>query len=163
MANTTLVHLKVKSLSKYGFFTAESTKGYNYSPKLSEADKARIVPGFEFDGDVYVSEKGAQYLNKIVGEVKPVVTDVTPPVDTKVAPKFVPKFTKTEAPTNGMTKAEWQAKDRSQLIGGLSHDAATIAVAVLNLDGSNEPGTDSALRVYRTLLEGMLKIREELK
>ena len=60
-----------------------------------------------------------------------------------------------------MTKAEWSAKDRSQLIGGLSHDAATIVAAAMTLQPFNS--TDEVLLFYKRVLEGLLRIRDEVK
>lgn len=170
MPSTTVVKVKIEELSKYGF--KANGKYVGLSKQLKDADKARLVPGAEFEAEYYIADSGKEYLNKIL-----IMSDVSAPgvtlpsvaakaaVDTERAKKFTPKFNKpeTKADPDKMSKAEWSAKDRSQLIGGLSHDAAAVAVAVLNLDGSNEPGTESALRVYKTLLEGMLKIREEVK
>ena len=154
MSNTTVMKLKVKSLGKFGFFTEDSTRGYNYSKNFSEADKAKVVPGVEFEGEVYTAESGAQYLNKIVNTVS---LSVEQPKSKAVEKKE----TRPEAKSDTMTKAEWSAKDRSQLIGGLSHDAATLTAAAMSLQPYNN--TEEVLKEYKLILEGLLKIREEVK
>lgn len=176
MASTTVVKFVVKSLSQYGFFTEDNKSVY--TKKTPESDKAQIVPGVSFEGEVWTSDKGAMYLNKIVAlaPAQPKVfingtkvTDTNPVVYAEQAKKavnsdrakhFMPSFAKKVASDNTMSKAEWSAKDRSQLIGGLSHDAAAITAVMVNVDGLNK---DSALALYKELLVGMLAIREEVK
>ncbi len=159
MANTVMEKIKVDELSKFGFKVGNEY--LNYSKKLSEADKTRVVPGAEFDAELYVADSGKRYLNKILtGVTAAIVKAVSAPkTDAERAKVFTPKFQKKEsvADSEKMSKADWSAKDRSQLIGGLSHDAAAI-VANMGLGTVEE-----ALVEYKAALEGMLKIRDEIK
>lgn len=160
MAQTLAVKVKVQELTKYGYKANDRYVGYS---KLFK-DQARVVPGAEFEAEYYVADSGKEYLNKILASVpaappqQVVVQSPAPAV--AIAPKeFKPKFQKKEEGASAtMSKSEWQAKDRSQLIGGLSHDAAAITAAIVAVDTTVTP-----LAVYRSLLEGMLKIREEVK
>src|ERR1051326_107676 len=63
--SVTVKTFKVKSLSKYGFFADGVEKGVYFSKKLLEADKTRIVPGVSFDGELFTSDSGGLYLNKV--------------------------------------------------------------------------------------------------
>jgi|ERR1051326_349286 hypothetical protein len=153
--SVTVKTFKVKSLSKYGFFADGVEKGVYFSKKLLEADKTRIVPGVSFDGELFTSDSGGLYLNKVTAfhESKKVEKSAE-----KTVEKAVEKKSFKAKDDTSMSKAEWQAKDRSQLIGGLSHDAAAITAALVAVDTTLVP-----LDVYKELLEGMLKIRAEVK
>lgn len=168
MANTVIVKVKIQELSKYGF--KANGKYVGLSKNLSEADKTRLVPGAEFEAEYYVADSGKEYLNKILASVSsapsaPKAQEAESPkaVDTDRTKRFAPKFQKKEnvPDSEKMSKADWSAKDRSQLIGGLSHDAAAIAAAIY--PSQMLQTTQDALNVYKELLEGMLKIREEVK
>ncbi len=155
--------LKIKNLHKYGFFT-DKDESVNWGPRFT--DKVNLVPGVEAEFVLFVANSGKKYVNELKGlskaefkaspkeEIKP---EAKSEAKTEVKGEF--KKPKAQADTS-MTKSEWQAKDRSQLIGGLSHDAAAIAAAWVNVQGSSN---EEALANYKFFLEGMLKIREELK
>ncbi len=155
MASTTVVKVKVQELSKYGFKANDRYVGYS---KLFK-DQARVVPGAEFDAEFYVADSGKEYLNKILSEVPS--TPSVAVADTERAKKFTPKFNKpaVAADSEKMSKADWSAKDRSQLIGGLSHDAAQLVLAAITV------GVDvsKALEMHKDALVGLLKLREEVK
>lgn len=169
MANTQIVKVKVESLTQFGY--KANGKFVNYSKQLSETDKAVVVPGAEFEAEYYVADSGKEYLNKVLkGIVTAPKTVKEPEVkpeakpDVERARKFTPKFEKKESAT--MSKDEWKAKDRSQLIGGLSHDAASLAGVILNstaVVAQDEGVVEGALRIYKQVLEGMLRIRDEVK
>ena len=108
--------------------------------------------GSSFEADLFKSEKGNSYINN-VGKV----TVPTEPV--VVAPKVKPLF-KAKADTS-MTKEEWQAKDRSQLIGGLGHDAAELVAALSVLSNLNTE--EKLINAYKNVLLGILKVRDELR
>lgn len=132
---------------------------YSFSQKYN--GDTVFQPGTKLEADVYVSEKG-KYKNRYLNSVKVVGTeavDTAKGVDLRNAP---PKKSFKAKEDTSMSKAEWAAKDRSQLIGGLSHDAATLAATLYSVDGS-QLGPNVALQLYKQLLDGMLKIREEIK
>lgn len=110
MANTTVVMVKVEELSKFGY--KANGKYVNYSKQLSDADKARVVPGAEFEAEYFVADSGKEYLNKVLrapGNTQGPATGV----DTARAKKFTPKYEKKgEAISAGLSKDEWAAKDR---------------------------------------------------
>jgi hypothetical protein len=156
MATVQIVKVKVDALTKYGF--SANGRYVGLSKQLPEADKARIVPGAEFEAEYYVADSGKEYLNKILAVTKALiegtkrkseaVTDVNPPVDQERAKKFTPKFTKTAATDNSMTRADWDAKDQRISRQGVIQ-AAVIALAPTV---SNEILFESA----RALAEQML-------
>ncbi len=162
MANTVTERITVAELSKFGFKVGQEY--VNYSKKLTEAEKTRVVPGAEFDAELFVADSGKRYLNKILSGMAASVSSAAPAVvpDVERAKKFVPKFEKKETGASAtMSKSEWQAKDRSQLIGGLSHDAAAITAAFVTVSG--EVKGEAILESYKFILQGMLKIRDEVK
>ena len=114
-------------------------------------------PGTVLSVDVYTTGKGGKYLNKadVLSETAP-----TTPKAVKKAPSKSVEAVKTPKASEAMTKADWGAKDRSQLIGGLSHDAAALAAVMANVNSLDAKGS---LVVYKELLEGMLLIREQVK
>lgn len=111
--------------------------------------------GTSLQVDVYVTGKGGKYLNSaevVAGQAAPVE-------DKKITTKPL-VLPKTPKASETMTKADWGMKDRSMLVGGLSHDAAVLAAVLVNVNSLDSKG---ALAVYKELLEGMLLIREQVK
>jgi hypothetical protein len=166
MSTTQIVKCKVEEMSKFGY--KANGRYVNYSKQLSETDKARVVPGAEFEAEYFVADSGKEYLNKVLKvnqqeAIKPfVATDVTPPVDRERAKRFTPKFIKKENVDKAMTRADWDQKDRNMMIGGRSHDAAVITASLIAVN-SGLCDEENALVTYRAILEGMLKIAEEVK
>jgi hypothetical protein len=116
MASTVKDRIKVANLTKFGFQVG--TEFVNYSKQLPEADKTQVVPGAEFDAEMYVADSGKRYLNKILasvhtlGVVAPTIANpLGHAVDTERAKKFTPKFQKKEDTSSGLSKDEWAAKD----------------------------------------------------
>ncbi len=152
MANTVVQDIVVEKLTKYGFADG---KGYvSFSKKFT--DQAQIVPGASFEGEVYTSEGGTRYLNKIVK------TNGLPHEEKK-AREHAPAVTAPPAPKKApasevMSKADWSAKDRSQLIGGLSHDAAVLVAAMMQTGTVEDP-----VATFSTTLKGLLEVRDGMK
>ncbi len=138
---------RVETITKFGFVA--DGKKYRYDEVA--VDRASIVPGAEID---IATGAGIELAVKLasVAVAEPVM-EVVP--DKKV---FTPKFQKTESAT--MSKSEWAAKDRSQLIGGLSHDAAAIVAALVHTTSMT---AKEVLGVYKETLLGLLEIRDGLK
>lgn len=167
MAQTSVVKVKVQELSKYGYKADGRYVGY--SKQLKDSDKARVVPGAEFEAEYYVADSGKEYLNKIIatvsssfGAATPVVdTDQTKESDASRTKRFTPKFEKKASSTSeGMSKADWAQKDRNMMIGGRSHDAAVIVAAMVNVQSLD---VKQALDTYESLLKGMLEVAEVVK
>lgn len=118
MSTTTVVKVKVQELTKYGFKANDRYVGL--SKNLSEADKTKLVPGAEFEAEVYIADSGKEYLNKILvmstssDSVKVQPAGNQAGVDTERAKKFTPKFEKKSdiSISAGLSKDEWAAKDR---------------------------------------------------
>lgn len=148
MSNNTVVKVKVQELTKYGF--KNNGKFVNYSKNLFEGDKARVVPGAEFEAEFYVADSGKEYLNKILS-TPPIkaITDVNPPVDTERTKRFTPKYTKKDAVDNSMSKEEWAQKDQRISRQG-AVQAAVIALApVVSL----EQLPSEAIKLAKSMLE----------
>lgn len=144
---------------------AESLDG-RYGPQLKDVAGKFYSFGKSYKGDVafsagtklsvdlYTSPKGNAYINSLE----------TVKVEEKVSD--LPKKNQSTKPEvkndNSMSKAEWQAKDRSQMIGGLSHDAATLVAAAIHVWG-HFSNTQEIVEAHKQVLEGLLKNREELK
>lgn len=172
MATTQVVKCRVEALTKYGF--KMNGRYVNFSKQFKESDKVGIVPGAEFEAEFYVADSGKEYLNRVTSfapihtlQVAEVISSSMPTapkpeakVDESRAKHFTPKF-KAKDDTS-MSKADWQAKDRSQLIGGLSHDAAALVAAMISVVGDLAT-LDHALVAYKKVLEGMIKIRTEVQ
>jgi len=142
MSQTTVVKVKVEELSKYGF--KANGRYVNYSKQITEADKARVVPGAEFEAEYFVSDSGKEYLNKIVArspkvdapkvETPKAATEAKPNVDSDRAKRFTPKFNKEKAPDNSMSKEEWAAKDQRISRQGVIQAAVIALAPVVSLD-----------------------------
>lgn len=138
MSNNTVVKVKVQELTKYGF--KNNDKFVNYSKNLSEGDKARVVPGAEFEAEFYVADSGKEYLNKVLSFVNlagmqtKAVTDINPPVDTERTKRFTPKFTKKDAVDNSMSKEDWNRKDERISRQGLFQACVHALAPVVSLE-----------------------------
>jgi hypothetical protein len=160
MATTQVVKVTVEELSKYGF--KANGKYVGLSKQLSDADKARIVPGASFEAEYYVADSGKEYLNKIVGigssvpqvSAKPVEQSkaaTTPVVDTERTKKFTPKFAKKEtaATSAGLTKEEWANKDQRISRQGVIQAAVIALAPVVSLEQLPE----EAMKLATKMLE----------
>lgn len=164
MSQTIKEQVTVEKLGPYGPKVGDVY--YGWSKNLKEKEKGTVISGGTYDLEVFVADSGKKYINKVLGQlagvtqlpvlVAPVFTNT--PVAKEAKATHVAKPSTSEA----MTKAEWSAKDRSQLIGGLSHDAAAIVAAMVAVR-SDLADNEKALAVYKDLLEGMLEIRDVLK
>lgn len=112
MASTTVAKLVVTKLTKYGFQVADGSY-VNYSKKFPEAEKTQIVPGFSFDGELYIADSGTQYLNKVLGGSATASAPAVAPkaVDSDRAKRFTPKGYIGGKKSNDMSKEEWAEKD----------------------------------------------------
>lgn len=161
MANETL---KVKALSKYG--VQDETGAYiNWSKTIKESEKGKIVPGGEYIVDMFRAESGKGYINRVldtkVAEMPKLVAPVfnnTPLAKTVGIDGTKLLMAKTHA-SESMSKADWSAKDRSMMIGGISHDASQLVHASFV---ANVP-LDDVLNAYRKALSTVLEIREEVR
>lgn len=62
--------------------------------------------------------------------------------------------------TKVVAQSVWEKKDRSMLIGGLAHDAATIVNALILAHGLK---AEQAIAEFEKVLTGVLAIREKLE
>lgn len=158
MAKTSVEQIKVKGLSKYGF-QLESGEYIGWSKSLNDAEKGRVVPGMELSVEMYRADSGKGYVNKVLASA----TAFAPVASVPSAPKTieVKKATpvvKTSI-SESMTKADWANKDRSMMVGGLSHDAAVLAAAAVTSNQS----IGVVLDMYKKALGVLIKVREEIK
>lgn len=120
MATTETKQVRVLSLNKFGFMAEGFPKGLYFSKKFT--DQVKVVPGVSFQAELYTSDGGHVYLNKILSMDKaaPAKALVKEVLDNAAAPKvlpdadrakrFTPKFNKTDD-ADKMTKADWDKKD----------------------------------------------------
>jgi len=151
MSNNTIVKVKVEQLSKFGY---KDSEGFvSYSKNLTDHDKALVVPGAEFEAELYTAPSGARYLNKIVARAahvaapKAAVSDVNPPVDQERARKFTPKFTKKA--DDSMSKEEWAAKDQRISRQGVIQAAVIALAPVVSLEQLPEEAVKLATEMLK--------------
>ena len=154
MSQTVRDKITVAELSKYG--VKVGNEYVNFSKNLKEADKGLIVPGAALDVELFVSDSGKRYINTVFS------SSFSAPKTAKAETPKVPPKTETKATSATMTKEEWKEKDRSQLIGGLSHDAAMLVAAMITVFG-NITSTTEAIALHKDVLQGLLNTREVLK
>lgn len=122
--------------------------------QLSDFEK-----GNEYEVDIAMNGKFKNII-KVEKSVGVSVQDNTlisaKEIDSEMAKVYIPKkFIKKVEPE----KTDWAAKDRSQLVGGRSHDAAQLVVAALGAGVSIE----ETLKMHREALVGLLKMADEVK
>ncbi len=148
--------LKVKSLSKFGFFVEGEDKGIYFDRSLLEADRGKFVPGAEIPVTLRVAESGTKYVMGI-GQVFPAQVSFNQgqPASNALAQIATPVKAKSET----MSKSDWASKDRSMMVGGLSHDAAVLAAASATANVSIQ----EILSSYEVALKRLVEIRENVK
>lgn len=134
MATTQIVKVRIDSMTKYGY--KANDKFVNYSKNLSETDKAKVVPGAEFEAEYFIADSGKEYLNKVLSNVAisviPTDKGIGKSVDTERAKHFTPKFTKKE--DSSMSKGEWAAKDQRISRQGAVQASAIALAPVVSLE-----------------------------
>jgi hypothetical protein len=158
MAETSVKTMEVKALTKYGFQN-EAGEYVGWSKNLKESEKTPVIPGRVFSFEIYTADSSKQYVNKVLKQMDTLKSGDTPKATVNTV-KVTPQVPK---PVMNVTPqvTDWAAKDRSQLIGGLSHDAATLTAAIVRDMPDLE--TDKVLELYHDFLAGMLKIRDKVK
>jgi hypothetical protein len=154
----------VEAKSAFGVLNAEDKKWYNPANKKMLEDAKRgqaydivIADVKEADGKTRkrITEMTLVNLDKPVEvkshEAAPKQDEIARPVTKKA---FVPR--KVEPVKEAV---DWAAKDRSQLVGGRSHDAVELVAASLQ---SCTP-MPKVLELYREALVGILKLSDEIK
>ncbi len=108
MSSTVKEKVSVEQLSKFGF--KANNEYYNWSKKISEEDKGKVIPGASFDMDIYVADSGKKYVNSVIGMLE---AGQAPKPEAKFnSPKATPKYEGRGAVAdNSMSKADWAAKD----------------------------------------------------
>lgn len=112
------------SISKFG---AKTVDGKDITPALFDK-------GGTYQVEVQVGKKGGEFITGLVSA--PAGHGL--PTGEKLVPAPTRSFNKSfQKKDDGMTKADWAKKDKSQLLGGLSHDVAAITAALI------QTGTDA--------------------
>lgn len=155
--------IKVKQLAKFSVVT-ESGEYINWDKTCPDSEKGTVVGGGEYEMEIERTESGK---GRILSVKK---TNVTA-APTIVAPVFnntpvvepiketVKQLAKMAGADTYTGKTDWAAKDRSMMIGGMSHDAAVLAAAAAT---ANVP-LESLLSDYNKALGEMLRLREAIK
>lgn len=89
MSTTVQEVIRIKALSKYGV-QVEDGSYVNYGKFIKDEEKNKVVPGMAFEAELFVSDKGTKYINKLgrqVGEM------TTPPPTGQVLPKVLKPHT----------------------------------------------------------------------
>jgi hypothetical protein len=155
----------IEAKSAFGVLDAQTKKWKNTNDKTLLDS---IVRGKAYDVEIAdVKSSDGKVRKQIVKAVEVNFEGGAPneapksEVKVSVAPKPAPApFKKRE-----FTKAvdakpvDWDKKDRSQLVGGRSHDAVELVAASLQ---SCTP-MPKVLELYKEALEGILKLAEEIK
>lgn len=152
----------VEAKSAFGVLNAEDKKWYNPADK-SILSSVKVGQAYEVviddvkggDGKVRKQITKMTLVNLEApsnGEIKSEV---------KVAPKSAPApFKKREfIPKAAAPAVDWLKKDRSQLVGGRSHDAVVLVQASV----SSCTPMPKLLELYKEAMQGILKLAEELQ
>lgn len=133
MATTEQKVLGVASLTKYGFQIAGG-EYVNWSKNVKEKEKGSVVPGGNYNFELYIADSGKKYVNKVLDVLsKPMFpkTSVSPsPRATQVAEekKAIPKA------SEGMSKDEWAAKDQRISRQGVIQAAVQAIAPLVSLE-----------------------------
>ena len=130
-------------------------KGIYFDRSVLEADRGKFVPGAEVPVILRVADSGTKYVMAVLNPAKHVAheTPALPVATSTVGAKIVTKASET------MSKADWNAKDRSMMLGGISHDAAQLAAASVTANVS----IHDVVQAYCVAMTQLIKFREEVK
>jgi len=122
MSSTVKEVVQIKALSRYGF-QAEDGRYVNWSKGTKQADKDKVVPGATFEMELFISDKGAHYVNSVGSQVG---TSVAPPVAATSKPTA--SAVKTYLGNPGVASRDFdkeaRGKTRCSLVVGLLSNAA---------------------------------------
>ncbi len=149
--------LKVTGLSKFGFFAEGEEKGIYFERDIPESVRGKFIVGAELPVTLRVTNTGTKYVTGLNENPTPLVAPVfnNMPLAKAEQPKVVVPKTNSET----MSKADWNAKDRSMMVGGLSHDSAVLVAAAATANTSVE----LLLKDYIDILKALIQIRDEIK
>lgn len=149
--------IKVKQLAKFSVVT-ESGEYINWHKEIKDSDKGKVIPGGVYSVEVERNpESNKGYIKAVVSPTNTTIAAATAPTFVALPPVVDIKQLISAKPAE--VKTDWATKDRSQLIGGLSHDAAELAAAAV---AYNVP-ISSIVDQYRLALVALIKIRDEVK
>lgn len=161
--NKQLLHINVSAKSKFGILDKNTEKWFN--PLKSEMLKEfEVGKAYSVELEDTTAANGKTYTNivSITGRETPTAVAAagvtTAEVKTPYVKKDYSKFKPREVKAT-LSKEEWAAKDRSQLVGGLSHDAATLVAAAVT---SGVP-VEQVIEKFKVVLAGLIKARDEVK
>ena len=150
--------IKIEAKSNFGVLAGGTW--FNPSDKkmlsIFEIGKTYDVEMVENEGKNGKVYKNIQTAKLVEGSAAPVAV-----LDRPAAPPVKkPSYKKSGfAPKSDAAPVDWAAKDRSQLVGGRSHDAVELVKASI----SGCKPMDEVLALYREALVGVLSIAEEVK
>ncbi len=159
MQNITRETLTIESIGKYG--PRANGQYFSWSNKSGLSNDS-VKVGQTYDVLIYQTPgKKTRYINQIVGEA------ASAPARTLEAKAHEQSATAVEAPKAGGIagkpaadkEAYWAAKNDSQKLGGLFHDAAQITAAVAMSGGYDVP---KALAAFEEVLNGVIAVRSKL-
>lgn len=146
--------IKITGVSEYSVFAGQTRYGFN-----KPVNSTMFQKGHTYSVAVVTGSKGGKYISRIDSDLGVLETDanagsvLNPELNKQTFNK------KSYTPKSDMSKADWAAKDRSQLIGGRSHDAAQLVTAAL-LSGTP---IETVVATYKSTLEQIVAMAEEVK
>jgi hypothetical protein len=144
---------------QYGTFVRANGKRYGEGKFFKGMNDLKA--GGTYEVEVYTGPQGGKKIQKLISSHpidKP--ETVLGTTNNTVATGNVPPLKNLKPKSESMTKEDWSAKDRSQLIGGLCHDAAQITASLTVSQGMDK---DGALEVYKDVLNQLINFRSEVK
>lgn len=153
------MEITIEAKSPYGVMSQE--KWYNFvnkdDIKKMEVGKAYVVTLEDVKcADGKTRKQVTKFKSVAKTEAKEVKNERREATDTAVTERN-PVKESTAARENKAT--DWAAKDRSQLVGGRSHDAVELVKASL----VNATPMPKVLELYKEALNGVLKLADEIK
>lgn len=139
MATTEQKVLGVASLTKYGFQIAGG-EYVNWSKNVKEKEKGSVVPGGNYNFELYIADSGKKYVNKVLGAV-PIPDVLSKPMFPKTSVSSSPRATQvaeekkaTPKASEGMSKDEWAAKDQRISRQGVIQAAVQAIAPLVSLE-----------------------------
>lgn len=160
--------IRITGVSPYSVFSGSTRFSFNKG-----LDSSMFVKGSSYSVETYVNDKGNKVISKLlnclgtlgadVGTASPLDASANQLPAAQAAPAFSPFKKKAFVPyakkADAMSKEDWAVKDRSQLIGGRSHDAAQLVHASL------VTGTpiEQVIETYKATLIALVNMASEVK
>lgn len=114
MAQTIREVLKITGLGKWGPKVGDEY--LSWSKNIKDADKGKVVPGGEYECELYIADSGKRYINSVKGVSLPSIATGNSKMPSlpkpEVKAEVKPGVHAAAKLSDAMTRTDWELKDK---------------------------------------------------